>query len=217
MKKLLSVMAIIAMLAESLFAFSGCGKEENKDGNNGDAKAADTTQVSYTSGKLTYTVSVPKKDDDSAKYEFTKDKPEAAKNTGSFYLETDNVVMSFSSSGLVYTTSTYYKEKYGENKNPTFEGFMEWVNDPASKIMSKDYTEVEVNGRKAFRLDLKQGSSGNYKYTGYSYMIAADDVLPGSYISISVTFKGDEEITSQKDLDSETQAILDSLTVTANS
>ena len=32
-------------------------------------------------------------------------------------------------------------------------------------------------------------------------MVAADDVLPGSYIQINVNFKGDEELTSQKELD----------------
>lgn len=213
MKKILSLIAIIAILGASMFVLSGCGKDNNSEK---EAEKANTTEISYEVGKVKYTVSVPKKDDESPKYEFTKEKPDVKNVAGSFYLETDEAIIGFSSSGLVYTTSTYYKEKYGENQKGTFEGFMDWVNDPASKIISKDYTEVEVNGRKAFRLDAKQGSSGNYEYLGYRYMIAADDVLPGSYVQLNVYFKGDEKLTSQKDLDSETQAIIDSLTLTVN-
>lgn len=201
MKKILSLAAIMVIIIGSMFSLTGCGSKEKKD---------NITQVSYVEGKLKYTVSVPKKDDDSAKYEFTTAKK------GSFFIETENTVISFSTSELVYATSTYYKAKYGADQKATFDGFINWVNDPESKIMYKDYTQLEVNGRKAFRLDLKEGSSGNYKYHGYSYMVAADDVLPGSYIQINVYFKGEEELTSQKELDSETQAIIDSLVVTTN-
>lgn len=213
MKKLLSLAAIMILIIGSMFALTGCGsKEEKKD----EVKNANTTEVSYVSGKLKYTVSVPKKDDGSAKYEFTTEKPEVKNAKGSFFIETENAVIGFSTSGLVYTTSTYYKDKYGADQKATFDGFMNWVNDPASKITAKDYTQVEVNGRKAYRLDLREGSSGNYKYKGYNYMVAADDVLPGSYIQINVNFKGDEELTSQKELDSETQDIINSLVVVAN-
>ena len=85
MKKLLSVMAIIAMLVGSLFSFSGCG---NKDNEKNGAKV-DTTEVSYAYGKAKYTVAVPKKEDGSAKYEFVKEKPDGVKYVSSFYLETD--------------------------------------------------------------------------------------------------------------------------------
>ena len=131
MKKLLSVMAIIAMLTGSLFAFSGCGNKDN--GANGNETKTDTTEVSYEYGKAKYTVAVPKKEDGSAKYEFVKEKPDGVKYLSTFYLATDTADFSIGSAGLVYNTSKTYKEKYGETK-ATFQGYLDFMNDPISTI-----------------------------------------------------------------------------------
>ena len=200
MKRILSIVLIVAMLATSLYVLTGCG-EDNGNGK----KSNNTVETSYVNGKGKFTVSVPKNEDGTPKYEFTKEKPESIKYSGTFYLETDNAVIAFATSGLAYNTSKDYKEKYGEEK------------DPDSTINEKEMTFLEVNGRKAVRRDSKQGSSGNYIYFGYLYMVECDDIYPGSYINMNVYHKTDEELKSQKEIDSETQEIIDSLVVELNS
>ena len=213
MKKLLSVMAIIAMLTGSLFAFSGCGNKDN--GANGNETKADTTEVSYEYGKAKYTVAVPKKEDGSAKYEFVKEKPDGVKYLSTFYLATDTADFSIGSAGLVYNTSKTYKEKYGETK-ATFQGYLDYMEDPISTIPKENMEILEINGRKAVKRQIKSGSSGNYKYYGYNYMVEVDDIMPGSYVEITVSYKNSEGESEAKPLDSEAQDILNSLKIEAN-
>lgn len=215
MKKVLSVVAILAILSASLFAFTGCGDKKN----GGDSKKAEDpnkVQISYVNGKGTFKVSVPKKDDGSPKYEFTEKKPEASKFRGTFYIETDKAVITFATSGLAYNTSKDYKAKYGETK-ATFDGYLEFMDDPSSTIPKNNTEKLEINGRKAVKRESREGSSGNYKYYGFNYMIAGDDIYPGSYISLGVYYKGEEVHTSADAIDEETQAIINSLVVSLNS
>ena len=213
MKKLLSVMAIIAMLTGSLFAFSGCGNKDN--GANGNETKADTTEVSYEYGKAKYTVAVPKKEDGSAKYEFVKEKPDGVKYLSTFYLATDTADFSIGSAGLVYNTSKTYKEKYGETK-ATFQGYLDYMEDPISTIPKENMEILEINGRKVVKRQIKSGSSGNYKYYGYNYMVEVDDIMPGSYVEITVSYKNSEGESEAKALESEAQDILNSLKIEAN-
>lgn len=213
MKKLLSVMAIIAMLTGSLFAFSGCGNKDNEK--NGNGAKADTTEVSYAYGKAKYTVAVPKKEDGSAKYEFAKEKPDGVKYLSTFYLATDTADFSIGSAGLVYNTSKTYKEKYGETK-ATFQGYLDFMEDPISTIPKENMKILEINGRKAVKRQIKSGSSGNYKYYGYNYMVEVDDIMPGSYVEIMVSYKNPDGESEAKPLDSEAQDILNSLKIEAN-
>lgn len=206
MKKLLSVVAIIALLTASLFAFAGCGETKKK---------ADTTDITYALNKAKYTVSVPKNEDGSAKYEFTTEKPENAKISGSFYLVTDNAVITFTSSRMVYQTGVAYKAKYGE-KDATFDGYLEWVDDKDSGIRLGGLEKLEINGRKAIKYQNREGSSNAYKYYGFQYKVACDDVTPGSCLDIAVRYGETEGESEPKAIDEETQAIIDSLKISAN-
>lgn len=208
MKKTLSILAILAILCASMFALTGCGSD-NKE------KKANTTDISYINGKGKITIAVPKKEDGTPKYEFTTEKPEKSKFRGTFYLETDNAVLVFSTSGLVYNTAKDYKEKFGDVK-ATFDGYLEWMDNPDSTIPKNNTEKLEINGRKAVKRPSREGSSGNYKYYGYSYMIAVDDVYPGSYLELKVGYKTDEEYTEAKPLNEETQSIIDSLVISQN-
>ena len=91
------------------------------------------------------------------------------------------------------------------------------MNDPSSTIPKNGTEVLEVNGRKAVKRESKEGSSGNYKYYGYYYMIEADDVMPGSYVELGVFYKGDEEHKSADPIDEETQAIINSYSLKLNS
>lgn len=207
MKKILSIMVIAVLLAGGLFALTGCGNGENKKENN-------TVEISNTLNKGKITLSVPKKDDGTSKYEFTTEKPENSKvDRGTFYLVTDNAVFSFKSSGLVYNTSIYYKQKYGDQK-ATFEGYFDWVDDKDSKISLSGMEKLEINGRKAIRYYDREGSSGNYKYYGYFYRVGADDVFPGSAFEMTVTYKTEES--ESKEFDDETLSIINSLKINLN-
>ena len=90
------------------------------------------------------------------------------------------------------------------------------MNDPSSTIPKENTDVIEINGKKAVRRQSKQGSSGNYKYFGYYYMIEADDVTPGSYVELGVFYKGEEEHKEATPIDEETQAIIGSYTYTLN-
>ena len=101
-KKILSLILIMVLLIGGLFALTGC---ENGKTNN-------TIEISRTLNKGKITLSVPKKDDGTPKYEFTEEKPENSKvNRGTFYLVTDNTILGFSTSGLSYNTSQKYEDK----------------------------------------------------------------------------------------------------------
>lgn len=203
-KKILSLILIMVLLIGGLFALTGC---ENGKTNN-------TIEISRTLNKGKITLSVPKKDDGTPKYEFTEEKPENSKvNRGTFYLVTDNAVFSFKSSGLVYNTSVYYKQKYGDQK-ATFDGYLDWVDDKDSKINLSGMEKLEINGRKAIRYYDREGSSGNYKYYGYFYRVGADDVFLGSDFEMTVTYKSEES--EAKEFDEETLSIINSLKIELN-
>ncbi len=206
-KKILSLILIMVLLIGGLFALTGCENGENGKTNN-------TIEISRTLNKGKITLSVPKKDDGTPKYEFTEEKPENSKvNRGTFYLVTDNAVFSFKSSGLVYNTSVYYKQKYGDQK-ATFDGYLDWVDDKDSKINLSGMEKLEINGRKAIRYYDREGSSGNYKYYGYFYSVGADDVFPGSDFEMTVTYKSEES--EAKEFDEETLSIINSLKIELN-
>ncbi|MBR2745033.1 MAG: hypothetical protein IKE01_07070 [Clostridia bacterium] len=213
MKKIISLLSVMTLLMVSLFALTGC---EGNGGDSGkDAKKANTIETSEVFGKGKITVLVPKKEDETPKYAFSKEKPEDCKFKGSFYLETEKAVLVFTTSGLAYNTSKDYKEKFGDVK-ATFDGYLQWMDDPSSTIPKNNTEKLEINGRKAVKRESKEGSSGNYKYYGFNYMIAVDDIYPGSYMGMGVYYKGNEEHKSADAIDSETQAIIDSLVVTLN-
>ncbi len=213
MKKLLSIVLVAVMLLSGLTLFSGCG--DNKGGN--DKKDENKVEISATHGKGTFKVMVPKNEDGSPKYNFTKDKPENAPKfaNGTYYLETEKAVITLSTMGLAYNTSTQYKQKYGDVK-ATFQGYIDFMNDPSSTIPRGEEI-TEVNGKKAVKRQSKEGGSGSYKYYGFYYMIEADEVYPGSYVNLGVFYKDGVERTESEPIDDETQGIIDSLSVVANS
>jgi hypothetical protein len=186
MKKKSIILGII--LTAILLFLTGCSEEIQLQTS---GTKADTTEVSYEYGKAKYTVAVPKKEDGSAKYEFVKEKPDGVKYLSTFYLATDTADFSIGSAGLVYNTSKTYKEKYGETK-ATFQGYLDFMEDPISTIPKENMEILEINGRKAVKRQIKSGSSGNYKYYGYNYMVEVDDIMPGSYVEITVPYKNPE-------------------------
>ncbi len=203
MKKALSIMLVVILLASGLFILTGC--------ENG-GKKFEGVEISKTYGKATYKITVPKNDDGTPKFNFTEEKPEKAAVRGSFYLETDNAVFTFGTSGLVYNTSKVYKEKYGE-KEASFDGYVEWVHDEKSGIKLKGWEELEINGRKAVRYYSLEGSSGDYTYFGYNYRVSLDGIMPKSGLDLGVYYKTDEELKEPKELDEETLAILNTLSI----
>ena len=159
-------------------------------------------------------VKYPKKEDGTPKYEFTEEKPEGSKAArGTFYLETDNAIIGFSTSTFVYQTSVYYKQKFGDQKG-TFDDYLSWVDDKDSKIHLSGMEKIEINGRKALRYYNREGSSGNYKFYGYSYAIGVDDIYSGSRLEMGVFYKTEES--EAKEFDEETLSIINSLKVEQN-
>ena len=211
MKKVISVISVLVMMLSSMFILSGCGD----NGKGGNKANANTTEISFVNGNGVFTVAVPKKEDGTPKYQFTKDKPENSKMRGTFYLVTDKAVFTFSSSGLVYNTSTTYKAKYGDVK-ATFDGYLSWIDDPDSKIKLGGFEKLEINGRKAIRYYNRTGSSNSYKYYGFNYGIAADDVYPGSKVEMVVYYSNPEGEDQSVEFDAETQAIINSFKLSKN-
>ena len=203
MKKILSL-AIIMVLG--VFILTGCGKKGN-----------DTVEISYSHGKGKITLSVPKDKDGNPKYKFTTEKPSGLNILKTFYLETDNSILAFSTSGLSYNTSKQYKEKYGDKK-ASFDGYLEFIED--KDLFNKNYLpgleQFEINGRKSLRYYRREGASGNYKYSGYFYMIGADDIYPGSKFEMIANYKDEEKPTEAKELDEETLEIIKSLKIEEN-
>ena len=201
MKKFLSLAFIMVL---GIFITTGCGKKEDN-----------TTEISYTLGKGTITLSVPKDKEGKPKYEFTTKKPEGLNAIKTFYLETDNSILAFATSGLSYNTSKQYKEKYGDKK-ASFDGYLEFIED--KDLFNKSYLpgleQFEINGRKALRYYRREGGSGNYKYYGYFYMVGADDIYPGSKFEMVVNYKDEEKPTESKEFDEETLNIIKSLKIT---
>ena len=155
MKKLLSIALVAIMLLSGLYVFSGCG--DNKGGNGSDKKDENKVEISTEHGKGTFKVMVPKNEDGSPKYEFTKDKPETAPKfaNGTYYIETEKAVITLSTMGLAYNTSVQYKQKYGDVK-ATFQGYIDFMNDEKSTIPKADEI-TEINGKKAVKRASRQG------------------------------------------------------------
>ena len=214
MKKIINLTLIVTMML-GLVVLTGCDKNAN-GGNT--AKKKNTTDISYTHGKGTITLSVPKNEDGTAKYEFTKDKPEGLKVSATFYLVTDNTILGFSTSGLSYNTSKKYEDKYGK-KDASFAGYLEFIEDEElfnKKINLPGLEQFKINDRDALRYYSRVGSSGNYTYNGYFYRVGVDDIYPGSSLGILVSYKGEEKPTEAKEFDQETLDIINSLKVEAN-
>ena len=206
MKKIVSVALVIALLVGGLLTLTGCENGGKK--NNG-------IEISHDEGKGKFVISVPKNEDGTPKYEFTKTKPEKAQS-GTFYLETDTAIFSFGSESAVYNTSQKYKDKYGD-KEPSFDNYLEWVHDPDSGIKLAGWEELTINERKAVRYYSRTGGSGDYVYHGYIYLLSADDIYyAGSRIDMKVVYKGDEELKEAKELDQETLDIINSLVISKN-
>jgi hypothetical protein len=217
MKKALSIALVIILLVAGLFVLTGCGENGNGgNSENGSSKPANSVEISKVFGKGKFTLYVPKKEDGTPKYEFTETKPEKAKGTGSFYLETDNTVLSFSTKGWVYNTSKDYKAKYGEDTKATWGGYIEFMNDESisSRPKLSGMEQFEINGRKALRYYSREGGSGDYKYFGYNYMIDVDDIYTGSNGNIGVYYKLDEYPKEAQEFDQETLDIIKSLIIT---
>ncbi len=214
MKKLFSLALTFVLALTTILVLSGCEKKEDKKE---EKKEDNTVEISYTNGKGVFKVSVPKTADGKAKYEFTKEKPEGSKKTATFYLETEKAILTFATSGLVYNTSKDYKAKYGETK-ATFDGYLEFMDDESISSRPKlaGIERFEINGRKALRYYNRTGGSGQYEYFGYNYLIACDDIYPGSKADVIVYYKTDEKLTEAKEFDDETLAIIKSLKIELN-
>ena len=210
MKKILSLLLTIAMLAGAVFITTGCEKKEKKVNDN-------KVEISQTLGKGTFKVSVPKDSEGKPKYEFTTEKPAELSNPATFYLVTDTSVFGFSTGGLSYNTSKNYKDKYGDTK-ATFDGYLEFIED--EDLFNKSYLpgleQFKINGRKALRYYNRSGSSNNYKYFGYFYAIGVDDIYPGSRAQMTVNYKTDDKPTESQEFDKETLSIIKSLKIEAN-
>ncbi|MBE6160624.1 MAG: hypothetical protein E7158_00180 [Firmicutes bacterium] len=215
MRKTLKIGLASLLVAACLFTVTGCDKKdekvEKKDSNN-------TVEISNINGKGTITLSVPKNDEGKAKYEFTTEKPEGISKSGTFYLVTDKAMIAFLTSGLSYNTSKDYKAKYGDKK-ATFDGYLEFIED--KDLFDKSYLpgleQFKINDRKALRYYNRSGSSNAYKYFGYFYMVAADDIYTGSKLELVVNYKDEEKPKEAKELDKETLDIIKSLKLQANS
>ena len=225
MKKIISLVLVMILILSSLVLLTGCGNSSEEKGekvkssekaNTKKEAKKDLAEVSYTLGKGTITVNVPKNEDGTPKYEFTTEKPEGVSVSSTVYLVTDNAVLGISTGGLSYHTSKDYKEKFGEQK-ATFEGYLEFID---SELFNKSYLpgleNTEINGRKAIKYYNRSGSSDNMKYLGFFYAIGVDDIYPGSRLQITANYKDEEKPTESKELDQETLDIIDSLKVTSN-
>lgn len=205
MKKLFNVLLVLIVVA--VLFVTGC---ENK-------KEDNTVKVSYSYGKATFFVSVPKDKDGNPKYEFTTEKPKGISVAKSFYLVTDKSMIGIATSGMSYNTSAKYKEKYGDKK-ATFDGYLEFIED--KDLFNKSYLpgleQFQINGRKALRYYNRVGGSGSYKYYGYFYFVSVDDIYNGSKVDIVVNHKDTENLpTEPTEIDEETLAIINSLEIEA--
>lgn len=204
MKKIFSLLLTVLLV---VCIATGCeSKTQNKN----------TVEITYENGKGVFKLSVPKNEDGTAKYEFTKTKPKEISVSASFYLVTDTAVFGFSTSGLSYNTSSAYKEKYGTT-TATFDGYLEFIED--TELFNKSYLpgleKLELNGRKALRYYNRAGGSGDYNYYGYFYLIGVDDIYTGSRAQMTVNYKMEEKPKEIQEFDAETLAIINSLKIEA--
>ena len=188
---------------------------------NSGGKKSNGVEISESLGAGKVIVSVPKNEDGTPKYTFTKTKPSAVKGSGTFYLETDKVAISFSTQSWAYNTSKDYKTKYGD-KQASYDGYIEFMDDTSISSRPKlaGLEKFEINGRKALRYYSRTGGSGDYVYHGYNYIVGVDDLYNGSHITMGVYYKGTDEelkaIKEAKEFDQETLDIINSLKVVEN-
>lgn len=204
MKKIFK--GLVLLIIVSVIFVTGC---ENK-------KESNSVVISYAHGNGIISVEVPKDKDGNQKYSFTTEKPEGISVTKTFYLVTDNAMIGFATSGMSYNTSAKYKEKYGDKK-ASFDGYLEFIED--KDLFNKSYLpgleQFEINGRKALRYYNRVGGSGSYKYYGYFYFVAADDIYPGSKLDVVVNYKDTKNLpTESKEFDEETLSIINSIQIT---
>lgn len=208
MKKFLSLLLTVTILTGSVLVLSGCKKGEKND---------NTVEISYNQGKGVFKVSVPKDAEGNPKYQFTTEKPKGISVSKTFYLVTDNAMIGFATSGMTYNTSSKYIEKYGKT-TASFDGYLEFIED--KDLFNKSYLpgleQFEINGRKALRYYNRSGSSNNYDYYGYFYMIGVDDIYPGSKAELVVNYKDEEKPKEIKEFDEETLSIIKSLKIEAS-
>ena len=199
------------MLVAAVFMITGCGSKKE---NGKKEKKDDTVEISFEHGKGTVKVKVPKDEDGNPKYEFTKEKPEGISVTKTFYLVTDKAMIGFATSGLSYNTSQKYKDKYGDVK-ATFDGYLEFIED--KDLFNKSYLpgleQFKIGERKALRYYNRSGSSNDYKYYGYFYLVGVDDIYPGSRFEMVVNYKDEEKPKEAKEFDKETLDIIKSLKI----
>ena len=217
MKKIISLSLVIVLLLVGLFTLTACENGGGEGGNGEPQKEQPkTVDISYTIGKGVFTVSVPQKEDGTAKYEFTTEKPEGISTSATVYLVTDTALFGFSTSGMSYNTSKDYKEKYGE-VDATFDGYLEFIED--ADLFNKSYLpgleQFELNGRKALRYYNRAGGSGDYNYYGYFYFIGVDDIYPKSRAGMTVNYKVEKLPKESQEFDEETLGIINSLKITA--
>lgn len=212
MKKIINL-ALVMLLGVCIL--TGCDKVKKEDTKK--EKKNDTVEISYTLGKGTVKVSVPKDKEENPKYEFTTEKPEGVSIPKTFYLVTDKSIIGFATSGMSYNTSTKYKDKYGDKK-ATFDGYLEFIED--KDLFDKTYLpgleQFKINGRKALRYYSRSGSSNDYKYYGYFYMVGVDDIYVGSKFDMVVNYKEEEKPKEAKEFDKETLEIIKSLKIEEN-
>ena len=211
MKKVISIILVAILLVTGLFVLTGC---DDNGGSNVKTMPANSTEISYVNGKGVFKLWVPKKDDGTPKYEFTKEKPAEISSSATFYLVTDTAVFGFSTSGLAYNTGKEYKEKYG-NTVATFDGYLAFLDDTTLQSRAKlaGDERFELNGRKAERHYNRAGGSGDYEYYGYFYLIGVDDIYPGSRVQMTVNYKTTERPKEAKEFDQETLDIINSLRI----
>ena len=158
---------------------------------------------------------VPANEDGTAKYIFTTNKPDNANITGSVYLVTDNNTIILSTENWTYHTSLKYKEKNG-TKEPSYKDYIEWMNDEDSTIKLTGLENIKINNREAIRYYNREGSSNNYKYYGYNYIISLDDINKKQRLNMTVNYNDEELPTEIKELNKETLSIINSLNITEN-
>ena len=221
MKKILSLALVIVLLASGLFVLTGCGNGNENDAIDGEMESNENqpkvegVEISRELRDGIVTLTVPKNEDGTPKYEFTTEEPEGISKEGSFYLVTDTATFSFGTSSFVYNTGVEYKDKYGE-KEGSFAGYLEFIEDTSlssrPKLENEGLEKLDLNGRNAIRYYSRSGSSNNYTYYGYFYKVDVDDIYSGSGFDMTVNYKG-ETPSEAKEFDQDTLDIINSLII----
>ena len=172
MKKIISTILVTIMLLSGLVILTGCGNNGENKGENKTAKNTHEIVYDYTGTKVK--AMVP--NEASPAYEFTKEKPEnKIYFSGSFYLVGEKIAMAFSSDKL-----------FGDGVD-NFDKFVDYLKSDKYTGTYKIKEEVTIGGRKALRLDFRNGSTSSDNLYGYQYLVSGDGVDDGRFYIISVT------------------------------